>query len=382
MAKEKVLGNNLNKASNLMERILKNSTLKHANRLIDSQILQDETPTDTGYPMMNLALKGKIHGGGISSGIIQFCGVSKSFKSSFMLMLVGAYLREHKDAIFVYFDNEFGTRQKYFEQFDIPVDRCCHLPFESIEELKFELVKQLDQFTEDDKIIIGVDSLGLASSLKELTDATDQKSKQDMSRPKSLRSLFRIITPKIALKKIPAIFINHIYSSMDFFPTDIVGGGQGSILASNSIFIVSKQKLKEGETHVGYKFMLKVNKSRDLKDAVVIPFSIKWNGTMSKYTGMDVIAENFGIIEKCKEGKRSAYQYETLSGEIIKVLEKDVDDAKDFWEIIMKETDLVYRIEKMYQLGKPSNDVLNIEADTTEVPQMVNIPEECEDIEE
>ena len=135
MAKEKVLGNNLNKSSNLMERILKNSTLKHANRLIDSQILQDETPTDTGYPMMNLALKGKIYGGGISSGIIQFCGVSKSFKSSFMLMLVGAYLREHKDAIFVYFDNEFGTRQKYFEQFDIPVYRCCPLPFESIEEL-------------------------------------------------------------------------------------------------------------------------------------------------------------------------------------------------------------------------------------------------------
>jgi hypothetical protein len=142
-----------------------------------------------------------------------------------------------------------------------------------------------------------------------------------------------------------------------------------------------KQKLKEGETHVGYKFMLKVNKSRDLKDNVVIPFSIKWDGTLSKYSGMDVIAENFGIIEKCKEGKRSAFQYETLSGEVLKVLEKDIDDAKDFWEIIMKETDLVYRIEKMYQIGKASNDILNIEADTTDMPRIINIPEEDEETE-
>ncbi|MGK3946468.1 hypothetical protein ABK046_49940, partial [Streptomyces caeruleatus] len=82
--------------------------------LIDSQILQEDAPTDTGYPMMNLALKGKIDGGGISSGIVQFCGGSKTYKSSFMLLLVGAYLKAHPDAIFVYFDNEFGTRAKYF----------------------------------------------------------------------------------------------------------------------------------------------------------------------------------------------------------------------------------------------------------------------------
>jgi hypothetical protein len=344
--------------------------------LEDSQVLNEDIPTDTGYPMMNLALKGKIEGGGILGGIVQFCGLSKSYKSSFLLLLAGAYLKEHKDAIFLFFDNEFGTRKKYFEQFDIPLDRVIHCPFESIEELKFEMVKQLNEFTADDKVILGIDSLGLASSLKEQKDSEEQKSKIDLSRPKSIKQLFRIITPKIALKKIPAIFINHIYSTMDFYPQDVVGGGQGSVLASNSIFIVTKQKLKEGETHVGYKFMLKVNKSRDLKDSVVIPFSIKWNGTLSKYSGMDVIAESFGIIEKCKEGKRAAYQYETLSGEVLKVLEKDVDDAKDFWETIMKETDLVYRIEKMYQIGKASNDVLNIEADTTDMPQIMSIPED------
>jgi hypothetical protein len=102
------------KAQSLMDRILKNTTLKHTCRLEDSQVLNEDIPTDTGYPMMNLALKGKIEGGGIFSGIIQFCGLSKTYKSSFLLLLVGAYLKEHKDAIFLFFDNEFGTRKKYF----------------------------------------------------------------------------------------------------------------------------------------------------------------------------------------------------------------------------------------------------------------------------
>jgi len=378
--KEKIVGEGMGKAASLMDRILKNSSIPLACKLSESQILDEDKPIPTDYPMMNVALKGKLLDGGITPGIIQFCGVSKTFKSSFMLLLASAYLKANPGSLFLFFDNEFGTRKSYFELFDIDPNSVVHLPFQSIEELKFEMVKQLDMLTIDDKVIFGIDSLGLSSSLKELNDAENMKSALDLSRPKSLKSLFRIITPKICLKKIPTIVINHIYNDIStFYPSVVIGGGQGSVLASNSIFVTTKQKLKEGENHVGYKFLLKVNKSRDVKEGTVIPFSIKWDGSMSKYSGLDVIAVDLGIIDKAKEGKRNAYQYQTISGNVLKVLEKDVDDAEEFWQTIFKETDLIYRIECMYQLGKHSKDSLNVEEDNTVVAQNLVFVDEGEE---
>lgn len=371
MAKEKE-SKGLNKAQALMDRILKSSTIKETSRLEDSEILKDQPPIKTNYPMMNIALSGKVLEGGISPGIIQFCGESRTFKTSFMLLLVSEYLRSKPNAVFIFLDNEFGTRESYFDMFNIPKDRVIHIPFQSIESLKFELVKQLDELSEDDEVIIGVDSLGLSSSIKELNDSQEQKSVQDLSRPKALKSLFRIITPKIALKKVPAIFINHFYFSIGgYIATEVLGGGQGSLLASNSVFITKKQKLKDGENHIGYKFLLKVFKSRSIKDNVVIPFTIKWNGTVAKYSGLDVIASTFGIIEKVKDARRNAYQYESLSGNILKVLEKDVDDAEEFWETIFKETDFVYRLENLYRLGIKSTDKLDLEEDDSTTAQLL-----------
>jgi hypothetical protein len=100
---------------------------------------------------------------------------------------------------------------------------------------------------------------------------------------------------------------------------------------------------------------------------------------MSKYSGLDVIAVDLGIIDKAKEGKRNAYQYQTISGNVLKVLEKDVDDAEEFWQTIFKETDLIYRIECMYQLGKHSKDSLNVEEDNTVVAQNLVFVDEGEE---
>ena len=48
----------------------------------------------------------------------------------------------------------------------------------------------------------------------EVEDAMNEKSVADMSRAKSLKSLFRIVTPHLNLKDIPLIAVNHTYQEI------------------------------------------------------------------------------------------------------------------------------------------------------------------------
>lgn len=368
MAKEKNVGSTgMNKAQNLMDKMLKNSTLKHAAMLSESEILNETPAVPTRIPMLNLALNGKIDGG-ISRGLVMLAGQSKSFKTSFSLEIISAYLKAKPNAICLFFDGEFGAKKQYFEQFDVPTDRILHLPFENIEQLKFEMSAQLTAVELGEDVICLIDSIGNAASKKEVDDSMEQKGVVDMSRAKSLASLFRIITPKLYLKRIPCLVVNHTLKSQDFFPVELPKGGNGGIYSSNTIWMIGKNKLKEKEEHTGYKFLIKIYKSRDIKDNAMFPITVRFEGGIAKWSGLDELALQLGVIQKCKDGRSAAYQYESISGEVLKVLEKDVDTDNNFWERIFKETDFQYRVECLYQFGKHSDD--NVVFDATEIDEI------------
>ena len=364
MAKEKSgkdAGNNgMNKAQNLMERMLKNSTIKLTSPLVDTTIINETEPIQTKIPMLNLALSGKLKGG-IQPGIVQLCGESRTFKSSFALTLAAAFLDSDPTAIVVFFDSEFGTKKEYFAAFGCDISRILWVPFQDIEELSFEYAKQLDGVTEDDKVMFICDSIGLSSSKRERENVENQLSKQDLSRPRALKSLFRIITPKILLKKKCAIFVNHIYMTLETYAQVQISGGSGSVLASNTILVITKRKAKDGDEHVGYEFVLKIFKSRSIRDNASIPIRVTFEGGIANYSGLCVLAESLGVIRKGRDGRSGAYVYDSLSGEEVKSLFKEVDSDQEFWELIFKETDLEYRIENMYKFG--SSEKIDVEAE-------------------
>lgn len=370
MAKKELV--QLGKASKLMERMIANSTIKLASVLTDTDIINEVEPIQTKVPMLNLALSGKLKGG-ITPGIVQFCGESKTFKTSLALTVGAAYLDKHEDAIICFLDSEFGTKKQYFEQFGINTDRVLHIPFVDIEELTFEIVKQIDMLEEEDKVIFIIDSIGLAASKREKENIESQNSAQDMSRPKALKTLFRTMTPKLLLKKKAAFFINHIYKDISGgnpkYSASIISGGTGSVLASNTILIISKRKLKDGDEHVGYEFVIKINKSRTIRDNAVIPLRVRFDGGVADYSGLDLLANALGVIKKGKEGKSGAYVYTGLDGIEYKTLLKNVDTDKVFWTRIFKETDLEYQIENMYSLGTKTNVHLDVEVDG-EIPKI------------
>jgi recA bacterial DNA recombination protein len=145
--------------------------------------------------------------------------------TSFGLLLVKAYMDKYPESALIFYDSEFGTPQDYFTSFGIDTDRVLHTPITSLEELKFDVMQQLDAIERGNKIIIVIDSIGNLASKREIDNAMDAKSTADMTRAKEIKSLFRMITPKLTLLDIPMIAINHIYQSQETFSKPVVSGG-------------------------------------------------------------------------------------------------------------------------------------------------------------
>ena len=208
----------------LMAKLKKSSRIKETEILSESKLFNEMEMTPTDVPMMNVALAGGLEGG-ISPGLTVFAGPSKHFKTSFSLKIAAAYLAEHKDSVMMFYDSEFGSPQSYFESFGIDLNRVLHVPITDVEELKFDLIHQLENIEKKDKVIIVIDSIGNLASKKELQDAKDAKSVADMSRAKALKGLFRMATPYLTMRNIPMLAINHTYQEMGLFPKAIVSGG-------------------------------------------------------------------------------------------------------------------------------------------------------------
>ena len=168
-----------------MDKLKKNSKIKTTEVLSLSKFFTETDMVATNVPMVNVALSGSVEGG-VTPGLTVLAGPSKHFKTSFALLMAGAYLEKKKDAVLLFYDSEFGSPQSYFEQFGIDTARVLHTPIANVEELKFDLIAQLENIDRDDDVIVVIDSIGNLASKKELEDAMNEKSVADMSRAKAI----------------------------------------------------------------------------------------------------------------------------------------------------------------------------------------------------
>ena len=194
--------------SELLHKLMKNSTIKDTDVLADSKFFNQKDMIPTNVPGINIALSGKLSGG-LVPGLTVWAGPSKHFKTSFSLLMAKAYMDKYKDAVLLFYDSEFGTPQAYFDSFKIDTNRVLHTPITDIEQLKFDIMSQLEQIGRGDHVIIIVDSVGNLASKKEVDDALKQNSAADMTRAKQMKSLFRMVTPHLTIKDIPMVVVNH-----------------------------------------------------------------------------------------------------------------------------------------------------------------------------
>ncbi len=207
----------------LLEKMMAAGSIK-VGTLADSSLFNEKDVVPTSVPSINVAFSGKIDGGMVS-GLTVIAGPSKHFKSSMGLIMVKAYLDQFDDAVCLFYDSEYGITPEYIKGFGIDGNRVIHIPLEHIEQLKFDIMKRLEQIERKDHVIIFIDSIGNLASKKEMDDALDEKSVSDMTRAKQLKSLFRMMTPHLVTKNIPCIAVNHIYMEQGLFPKAIVSGG-------------------------------------------------------------------------------------------------------------------------------------------------------------
>ena len=348
------------KDMSLAKRILKNSTIEIANSLENSIFFKERDMITTPEPMVNVALSGRVDGG-LSSGVTVLAGPSKNFKTGFALLLAGTYLKKYPNAAMLFYDSEFGTPKNYFEMFSIPTDRVIHTPVTDIEELKHDLINQLKGIERGDKLIVVIDSLGSLASVKEIEDAMSGKQVADMTRAKSNKSLFRMITPYAGLKDIPIIVVNHTYKEIGMFPKDIVSGGTGAYYSADTIWIVGRQQDKDAEGLQGYNFIINVEKSRFVKEKSKIPINVSFEKGIQKWAGLFDVALGLEYIMSPSKGWFDTGDLEVRKE---KFRRSDVEYDDKFWTVMLGETDLAEAIKHKYTLS--SEDMINTKEESVE----------------
>lgn len=354
--------------SSLMEKLAKNSTIKATSNIMDSKVFGKKEMSPTPVPMVNVALSGRIDGG-LTPGLLMLAGPSKHFKSAFALLMAAAYQKKYPEAVILFYDSEFGTPQSYFESFDVDMDRVIHTPITDVEQLKFDIMQQLDGLDKKDKVCIVIDSIGNLASKKEVEDAMSGKSVADMSRAKQMKSLFRMVTPHLNLKDIPLVAVNHTYKEIGLYPKDIVSGGTGAYYSADAIWIIGRQQEKVDKEIAGYHFIINIEKSRHVREKAKIPVSVTFEGGISKWSGLMDVAEAGGYIVKPKVGWYEAVDPST--GEVLcdKMMRaKEIADNKEFWLMMFEKTDIANFIKEKYTMATKS-----LLEDDSEMPDMEKI---------
>ena len=336
----------------LLEKLKKSSRVAGADILSDSKFFCEKELTTTPVAMVNVALSGSVDGG-LASGLTVLAGPSKHFKTSFALLMAASYLKKHEDSVLLFYDSEFGSPQSYFESFDIDTSRVLHTPVTNIEELKFDIVNQLNEIDRKDKVVIVIDSVGNIASKKEVEDALNEKSVADMTRAKALKGLFRMVTPLLTMKDIPLLAINHTYMEQGMFPKAVVSGGTGVMYSADNVWIIGRQQEKDGTEVTGYNFVINIEKSRFVKEKSKIPISVSWSGGIEKWSGLTDVAIDLGYVVKPKNGWYQAINPETKEELTNNV--RFIETLKgDFWKNIFDKTDFAKKIEEKFKVAYKS----------------------------
>lgn len=331
----------------ILDKMKKAGTIKSVS-LKDSDVFNEKDNIPTSVPIINIALSAKIDSG-LSSGLTFLAGPSRNFKSLLGLLLVSSYLNKYEDSVCLFYDTEFGITQDYVKSTGINIDKVIHIPIVNVEELKFDITNRLDKIERGDKVIIFIDSIGNLASKKEIDDALEEKTAADMTRAKVLKSLWRIVTPHLTIKDIPAIVINHVYKEMSLYPRDIMSGGTGGMLSANQVLFISKAQEKSGSDLIGYNFTLIAEKSRFVKEKSRFTFTVTWDKGIEKYSGLMDLALEAEFVDNSTRGWYSKIDRKT--GEIIG--KKRLADTmnSDFWDSILNDKDFQEFINKKFSVS-------------------------------
>ena len=332
---------------------LKGTIKENKNAYMLSDYVNEGYIFTTPVPALNIASSGSLDGGVTCGGITQIVGDSKSFKTCFALLHAASYLQKYEDGMLVVFDSEGGASFDYFKTFNIPPEKVLVIPISDVEELKQQIMSILANVTRGEHVIFIIDSLGLLASRKEINDAEAGKDTVDMTRAKSFTSFWRMVTGKLKLLQLRMFAINHYYETMSLYPTKVVKGGKGGEWASDTIWFISRSKIRENNETAGFKFTITVMKSREIIEDAKIPIEVRYDGGIDVYSGLLDIARATGHIESGKKG-----WYTRVNVEDDKSWRRAEMDS-EFWKPVLEDRSFKSAVENLYKLNNNSDAMLS-----------------------
>ena len=307
-----------------------------------------ETYVDTGSYIFNSLVSGSIFGGVSGNKITAIAGESSTGKTFFALAVVKNFLDSNPDGYCLYFDTEAAVNKGLLASRGIDLNRLVVVNVVTIEEFRSKALKAVEIYlktqSEDRKPCMFVlDSLGMLSTEKEITDVLNDKMVRDMTKSQLVKGAFRMLTLKLGQADIPMIVTNYTYDVIgSYVPTKEMGGGSGLKYAASTIIYLSKKKEKDGTEVVGNLIKAKTAKSRLSKE--------NKNVTIRLYYDERGLDRYFGLLELGELGglwKNVAGRYE-MNGK--KVYAKEILKTPDkyFTEEVLQKLDEIAKEEFSY----------------------------------
>jgi len=261
-----------------------------------------EQYVDTGSYIFNGLCSGSIFGGVSGNKITAIAGESSTGKTFFSLAVVKNFLDSNPDGYCLYFDTEAAVNKSLLASRGIDLNRTVVVNVVTVEEFRSKALKAVDLYMKESAeerrpCMFVLDSLGMLSTEKEITDALNEKQVRDMTKSQLIKGAFRMLTLKLGQANIPMIVTNHTYDVIgSYVPTKEMGGGSGLKYAASTIIHLSKKKEKDGTEVVGNIIKAKTNKSRLSKENKEVEIRLFYDERgLDRYYGLLELGELGGM---------------------------------------------------------------------------------------
>lgn len=305
-----------------------------------ADIEENETYVDTGSYIFNALVSGSVFGGVSGNKITAIAGESSTGKTFFSLAVVKNFLDSNPDGYCLYFDTEAAITKSLVESRGVDTSRLVVVNVVTVEDFRNKALKAVDIYLKkpvDDRkpCMFVLDSLGMLSTEKEITDVLNDKQVRDMTKSQLVKGAFRMLTLKLGQAKIPMIVTNHTYDVIgSYVPTKEMGGGSGLKYAASTIIYLSKKKEKDGTEVVGNIIKAKTAKSRLSKENKDVEIRLYYDERgLDRYYGLLELGEIGGLW------KNVAGRYE-------------IDGKKLYAKQILKEPEVYFTDDIMGKLDE------------------------------
>ena len=313
-----------------------------------ADIDETEQYVDTGSHIFNALVSGSVFGGVSGNKITAIAGESSTGKTFFSLAVVKNFLDSNPDGYCLYFDTEAAVNKGLLASRGVDLNRVVVVNVVTIEEFRSKALRAVDMYLkapvdERKPCMFVLDSLGMLSTEKEITDALNDKQVRDMTKSQLVKGAFRMLTLKLGQANIPMIVTNHTYDVIGaYVPTKEMGGGSGLKYAASTIIYLSKKKEKDGTEVVGNIIKAKTAKSRLSKENKDVEIRLYYDERgLDRYFGLLDLGEIGGLW------KNVAGRYE-IDGKKVYAKQIYKEPEKYFTEEVLQQLDEIAKKEFSY----------------------------------